>query len=488
MGLQGKGAMDYSLLLELLGGMVAILHFSGILLAIHATLLTRTSQGAIAWGMSLVFFPYVAVPLYLVFGRQKFYGYVDARRAGDRKIDHVAREMTRAMAPWEMKLPERFHVLENLTMLPATRGNYRRLLIDGDATFRAMFAAIEQAKKYLLIQFFIVRCDQIGNEFKELLIRKAREGVKIRMLYDEIGSVRLPKRYKAELWAAGVEIRAFNTRRGWRNRLQINFRNHRKVLVADGEVAFIGGHNVGDEYMGRSERFGRWRDTHVELRGPCVEAVELSFLQDWHWTTRQLLELQGLGRLPVRRGEPGFEGATLMLPSGPADELATATLMLLAIISAARKRLWITSPYFVPDETVYDALQLAALRGVDVRIMLPAKPDHILVYLSSFSYLESAERVGVKFYRYQKGFLHQKVMLVDDDFSSVGTINLDNRSMRLNFELTAIFVDQAFARDVAAMLEQDFRDCERATPGDLKRRGILFRLAVRLARLAAPVQ
>jgi cardiolipin synthase len=480
--------MDFSMLLELLGAGVAILHFSGMALAVHATLLSRTSQGAIAWAMSLVFFPYLAVPLYLVFGRQKFYGYVDARRAGDRKIDHVAAAMAAAVEPWKIRLPERFHVLENLTMLPATRGNYRRLLIDGDATFRAIFAAVEAAKSYLLIQFFILRDDTLGREFKELLIKKAKQGVKIRFLYDEIGCVRLPKRYRKELWAAGVEIRAFNTRRGWRNRFQINFRNHRKVVVADGEVAFLGGHNVGDEYMGRRARFGRWRDTHVELRGPCVEAVELCFLQDWHWTTRQLLELQGLGARPAKRGYAESQDATLILPSGPADEIGTATLMLLAMISAAQKRLWITSPYFVPDETVYDALQLAALRGVDVRIMLPAKPDHLLVYLSSFSYLESAERVGVKFYRYQKGFLHQKVMLVDDDFSSVGTINFDNRSLRLNFELTALFVDRPFAQDVAAMLEQDFKDCERATPGDLKRRGLLFRFAVRIARLAAPVQ
>jgi cardiolipin synthase len=178
----------------------------------------------------------------------------------------------------------------------------------------------------------------------------------------------------------------------------------------------------------------------------------------------------------------------IAIPTGPADDTALCTLMFLAAICAAEKRLWITSPYFVPDETVYDALQLAALRGVDVRIILPDKPDHLLVYLSSFSYLESAERVGVKFYRYRAGFLHQKVMLIDDDLAAVGTANLDNRSMRLNFELTLLFVDPTFARQTAEMLEKDFAQCERATPGDLGRRALPFRVAVRIARLLSPVQ
>ena len=178
----------------------------------------------------------------------------------------------------------------------------------------------------------------------------------------------------------------------------------------------------------------------------------------------------------------------IVIPTAPADDLPTCTLMFLAAITCARRRLWITSPYFVPDEAVYDALQLAALRGVDVRIMLPSKPDHLLVYLSAFSYLESAEQVGVRFYRYRAGFLHQKVMLIDDDLAAVGTANLDNRSMRLNFELTVLFADREFAGQVAAMLEADFGRCERATPGDLGRRGIPFRVAVRIARLLSPVQ
>jgi len=179
---------------------------------------------------------------------------------------------------------------------------------------------------------------------------------------------------------------------------------------------------------------------------------------------------------------------TIVVPSSPADDMETCTFLLLALINGAQKRLWISSPYFVPDETLYDALQLAAMRGVDVRILLPAVADHLLIYLSAFSYLESGERAGVKFYRYTSGFLHQKVWLVDDDLAAVGTTNLDNRSMRLNFEITLLFADPAFAAQTAQMLERDFADATPARAGDLQRRGWIFRFAVRLARLLDPVQ
>jgi cardiolipin synthase len=473
------------LLLRILGVLIPLCHFAGIVAAVHATIFGRTSQGAIAWAMSLIFFPYVALPLYLVFGRQKFYGYVEARRQGDRRIDHLVEKLVSRLAAFKTVFPgdtQRFAALESLTLLPLTGGNAARLRGDGEATFNGIFAAIENATCYVLLQFFIVRDDALGRELQKRLIAKAKAGVKVYFLFDEIGCIRLSHRYIAELREAGVEMRPFNTRRGWWNRLQINFRNHRKIVVADGQIAFVGGHNVGDEYVGKSH-FGHWRDTHVEVRGPAVAAVEFSFLQDWHWASGAVLTLPIVTPICSQGDIP-----SIVVPTGPADEMHTCTLMLLALITSAKKRLWISSPYFVPDETVYDALQLAALRGVDVRIMLPAKPDHILVYLSAFSYLESGESVGVKFYRYRSGFLHQKVWVIDDDFSAVGTANLDNRSMHLNFEITLLFADKAFTAAVADMLGRDFDASTLATSGDLQRRGLMFRFAVRVARLFSPIE
>lgn len=484
--------MNLTIVLEILALIVPLLHGVGILFAAHAILFARTSQGAIAWAMSLIFFPYAAIILYLVFSRRKFHGYVEARRMGDRDIDHLADNLANSLMAFRAPLTgaaERFEAIESLPLFPFTAGNQARLLIDGTQTFDAIFQAIDAAQSYLLVQFFIIREDEMGRQLTEHLSAKAKAGVKVLLLYDEIGSIQLSRVFFGKLRAAGVKVERFNTQRGWRNRFQINFRNHRKIVVADGEIAFVGGHNVGNEYLGKSARFGHWRDTHVQVRGPAVAAVQWSFIEDWHWATGEVLALPHKVA-PAAPAESPDECPTsaLVVSTGPADDISTCTLLFLAAISSARRRLWITSPYFVPDDTVYDALQLAAIRGVDVRIMLPAKPDHVLVYLASFSYLHSAERAGVKFYRYQAGFLHQKVMLIDDDLAAVGTANLDNRSMHLNFEQTLLFADVAFAQKVAAMLERDFAKCQRATPGDLGRRSIPFRVAVQFSRLLAPIQ
>src|SRR5207244_2541871 len=205
-----------------------------------------------------------------------------------------------------------------------------------------------------------------------------------------------------------------------------NFRNHRKIVVVDGRDAYVGGLNVGDEYLGRSARFGAWRDTHVAISGPAVKAVQISFVDAWHWSTGEVPQLDW----SVEPKKCGGK-AVLVMPSGPVDRLDTCTLFFVHAIQSARRRLWIASPYFVPDAAILVALQLAVLRGVDVRIMLPSKPDHRLPWLASFSYLKDTLPWGVKMYRYQDGFLHQKVLLIDDDLASVGTANLDMRSLRL---------------------------------------------------------
>jgi cardiolipin synthase A/B len=487
--------MNVQTLLTVLAFLIPLIHILGAILAAHAILFSRTSQGAIAWALSLVFFPYAAIILYLVFGRWKFHGYVEARRQGDRDIDHLADNLANALQRYRAPLAgaaQRFDGIEALPLFPFTQGNQARLLIDGTQTFEAIFAAIDAAQSYLLVQFFIIREDGLGTQLVDRLVAKAKAGVRVRLLYDEVGSIKLSRHFTQRLREAGVSVQQFNSRRGWRNRFQINFRNHRKIVVADGRIAFVGGHNVGDEYLGKSKRFGHWRDTHVQVRGPAVATVQWSFIEDWHWSTGETLDLPPhdfTAAAPAAAQDSGeCLTHTLVVSTGPADDVSTCTLMFLAAISSARHRLWITSPYFVPDDTVYDALQLAAIRGVDVRIMLPSKPDHLLVYLASFSYLQSSEKAGVKFYRYSTGFLHQKVMLIDDDLSAVGTANLDNRSMHLNFELTLLFADIAFAQKVAAMLERDFAQCHRATPGDLGRRSIPFRIAVQFSRLLSPIQ
>jgi cardiolipin synthase len=293
----------------------------------------------------------------------------------------------------------------------------------------------------------------------------------------------LPKSYRRELAETGAAILPFRTSRGLRNRFQINFRNHRKIVVIDGMTAFVGGMNVADPYLGEHPRLGKWRDTHMEVSGPVVQAIQFAFLEDWFWATGDIPELDWTPR-PAAHGNLN----ALALASDPSDIMETCGLFFVHVINAARKRVWIASPYFVPDLSQIYALQLAALRGVDVRIILPERPDHILVYLSGFSYIVEAEPAGVKFYRYEPGFMHQKVILIDDDLAAVGTANFDNRSIRLNFELMVILANRDFATAVSKMLEDDLAHCRQVTSEELAQHGFWFRVAVRLARLAAPVQ
>jgi cardiolipin synthase len=471
--------------LEWIGIVGAALHGLGILTAIHAVMTARTSQGAIAWALLLILFPYLTLPAYGIFGRGKFQGYVKARRAGDSQIDHIARALEKKMRLFrnrDEELDPKYVALEELAEMPFTSHNDAKLLINGDAAFAAIFAGMETAKNYIIVQFYIIRDDAIGRQLKEILIRKAQEGVRVYVLYDEIGSYYLPKSYRRELAAAGVVDLPFRTSRGLRNRFQINFRNHRKIVIVDGEVAYVGGLNVGDEYMGRSTTFGPWRDTHCEVRGPLVEAIQFTFLEDWYWATGSVPELDWNPR-PAPQGNQ----AAICLASDPSDMLETCGLFFMHAINSARHRLWIATPYFVPDSALISALQLAALRGVDVRIMVPEKPDHTLVYLAAFSYIAETEVSGVKFYRYEPGFMHHKVILVDDDLAAVGTANFDNRSIRLNFEVMLVFSDHGFAAEVTKMLEHDFESCCQTTSADFAKRPFWFHFAVRLARLMGPV-
>nr|WP_279343245.1 cardiolipin synthase [Fundidesulfovibrio terrae] len=467
---------------------LAVFHTAGVASAVNALFSTRSSQGAIAWVMSMITFPYVAVPLYWVFGRDRFVGYVSARRSGSPELDALRQELARNAAnpdPAGRHPRDHLAVLEHLAGMPFTSGNGVSLLVGGEATFQAIHEAVDQARDYVLVQFFIIHDDQAGRELKKRLEAAAMRGVRVKLLYDEVGCHALPAAYLTDLRRSGVDARAFNTTKGWRNRLQVNFRNHRKIVVADGRVAFVGGHNVGDEYMGRSRRFGPWRDTHVRCEGPAAAMVQLCFTEDWYWAALTLPELAW--DFSPAQGLPGDGADVLALPSGPADTLETYTLAFVQLIESARKRLWIASPYFVPDREVTAALQLAALRGVDVRVMLPSKPDHRMVFLASFSYFPELERQGIKFYRYQPGFLHQKVVLVDSDLACVGTANCDTRSFRLNFELTMVVAQREFASQVEGMLEVDFAQCFRATAFDYEGRWFGFKAAVRLARLLSPI-
>jgi len=465
-----------------------VLEAIGIFLALRAILIARTPQSAIAWACALVIFPLVAIPLFLVFGESRFAGYTLAKSGESGELSAAlaatARHLDGHRMPFQGAFAEAGILAQNLSGLPSTGSNHLRLLIDGRETFDAIFAAIDAATESVWVQFFIIHDDRLGRGLQERLLAAARRGAECRVLYDQVGSKTLPHSWVKRLREGGVSVEPFITNRQFGRRFQINFRNHRKLVITDSRTAFVGGLNVGDEYMGLSRHFGPWRDTHLRIEGPAVAGFQMSFLEDWHYVTRTVPAF----RLPAPSTAHGGNAAVFPIASGPAQGWSTCPAVYLSIINDAAKRLWIASPYFVPSSPLFHAICHAAIRGVDVRIILPQFADHKLPWLSSFTYYPKLREAGVKVWRYQPGFMHQKVLLADGEIAIVGSINLDYRSFMLNFELSAAVQDSAFASAVESMFLADF---DRSRPEDLAKFGdgsLPFRLKCRLAALMSPEQ
>jgi cardiolipin synthase len=478
-------ADDDHMLLTIVATIALALHAAGILAAMHAVMHTRTSQGAFAWALGLVFLPYITLFPYFFLGASHFSGYVDLHRQRQARLfalrgddywperneyldRHPAQEAATRYAAIGAMLKAKMH-----------GGHRLNLLVGGDAAFAAMLAAIAVAEHYVLVQFFIIHDDELGRRLRDALLERAAAGVDVRVLYDGIGSHDLPSSYTEILLAGGVQIQPFATRR-WRNRFQLNFRNHRKILVIDGWRGFVGGLNAGDEYLGLKPPLAPWRDTHMELQGPAVADLQRCFGEDWFWVTGEQPPF-----LPPR--EQRGEASTMIVATGPADRQESCSLFFTQAIHVAQRRVWITTPYFVPDQAVLSALRLAVFRGVDVRVLIPSRPDHRTVFLASTLYTHEAVAAGIRLFRYQPGFLHQKVMLIDDDTSVVGSMNLDNRSFRLNFEIAALNIDEVFAEEVRLMLERDFSHAVEVTPEDYAHVPYVKRVIMHVARLFDPV-
>ncbi len=449
--------------------------------AISEIFRSRTSQGSIAWIITLLILPFPMTLVYAVFGLKSFDDYAAVQTHSGRVLRKVRASRSKIVdAPSTAEWP----VLANVSQLPFLSGNEVELLVDGAATFKSIFEGIAKAQDVLLIQFYIIHDDELGRQFADALLERAAAGVKIYLLYDDVGCFWLPRAYKDRLRAGGIRMHGFNHRHRILRFLgptRIQYRNHRKIVIADGKEAWIGGLNVGDEYMGRSKVFGHWRDTHVRFKGPAVLAADLSFREDWQWATGEELK-----DLPASTEIAGDE-SMLIMPTGPADELESCAIAFDDVIGQSQKRLWIVSPYFVPDLSMETALFAAKLRGVDVRILIPEIPDHKMVWLASIAYANRMVHHGVDIYRYPSGFLHQKVILVDDKIAGVGTVNFDNRSFRINFEITMWFTGDQMIRDVEKMLRKDFSDAnkiERAVPGS---QGVVMRFLTQAARLLSPI-
>ncbi len=386
----------------------------------------------------------------------------DAATAGDGEVARLAR---------------RFHAF------PARGGNAVTLYHDTADAFAALLAAAEAARHHLHVEFFIFRSDETGLRLLDVLTRKAKEGVRVRLLYDAMGSVHLRERALAPLRAAGGQVFAFLPLNPLRSRVQINLRNHRKILVADGRVAFTGGMNIGDEYLGKGARFGFWRDTFLKLEGPSVADLQRVFCEDWDFAVRETLDAGDCYPPLPKAGDEVVQVAA----SGPDQEVNTLREVYFMAFLAARERLWVASPYTVPDAGLNDALRLARRRGVDVRILTIERPDHIVSFYAGKSYWSDLLSLGVKVYLYKKGMMHSKLVLVDGKWGTVGSANLDNRSLRLNFEAGCLLHSPTLLADLEAAFLRDLEDSRQLDPVEYERRSPLARAAENACRLVSPV-
>lgn len=397
----------------------------------------------------------------------------------------ISRKVYNKLLPYSVE-SDFWAPLNRIACQPATRQNRAKLLINGLITFEEIFKTIDEAEKYVSIQFYIIHHDELGKRLARHLQSAKARGVDIYFIYDEIGSKKLSYTYIKSLRDHGIHCMPFNSNQ--QNKYQLNFRNHRKIVVIDGSRGFVGGHNVSDEYLGIAAHLPHWRDTHIMLEGPCVLHLQLTFLTDWYWITQRI---PNFNWEPVHSSKPIDNSFVhridcLPLASGPSDLMDTCALQFLHLIHTATHRLWIVSPYFVPDQSTVLALELAALRGVDVRVLIPFKSDNTLVTLASWTFVQDLMPSGVRFYQYKRGMLHQKVMLVDHQYCCIGTANFDNRSFRINFEISAILDSAQFSSNVADMLNNDFEQSEELRAIQLKKSPLYWALA-RTIRLLSPL-
>jgi len=468
--------------LSILAAVMALIYLLAFVCAVREIMNSRTSQGSIAWLLSLALLPFPTAFLYLIFGWKLFDDYATDRIRNGRAARPLrAKDLSLIDTETSSQWPVQVKVSE----VPFLTGNEVEVLIDGRATFDSIFAGIEKAQHYLLVQFYIVRDDRLGEELAEKLIERAKAGVRVFLLYDDVGSSGMPKRFRVRMREAGVKVAGFNQRHKFLKiygPARINYRNHRKIVVVDGEVAWVGGHNVGVEYLGEDKRFGRWRDTHVRVAGPAALGCALLFREDWEWATGEKLPAAPPDSVPT----PGNE-SVLVMGSGPADKLEECAIAFTDVIAQARERIWIVSPYFVPDTDVRTALFAAQLRGVDVRVMLPEQPDHKLVWLASIAHADSMVEHGISVYRYTSGFLHQKVVLMDDRIATIGSVNFDNRSFAINFEITLWFTNHRTIKAVETMVLEDFNNCRQVGLDEVRKRPLPMRFLAQAARLLSPV-
>ncbi|MFC5588065.1 cardiolipin synthase [Sporosarcina soli] len=474
---------------------VTAILISNIGLAIALIFLERRDPTSTwAWLLVLFFIPIFGFFIYLLLGRQlrekHLFRWEGRHKIGiDQLIDYQIEAIEQGTFDFRLDDTAHYrdmiylHLRNNHAVL--TQDNDIQIFNDGRAKFDALIHDLEQAKDHIHFQYYILRLDHLGKRIYDVLIRKAKQGVKVRVLFDDIGSRGLHKRHLKELVAHGGEVEAFFPATLPLINPRLNYRNHRKIVVIDGRIGYVGGFNVGDEYLGLNRRFGYWRDTHLRIEGSSVHPLQTRFILDWNQASEKNDIEYAERYFPIipRKGSVGVQ----IVSSGPDEQWEQIKDGYLKMIFIAKKYIYIQTPYFIPDVSFLDALRIACLSGIDVRIMIPNKPDHMFVYWATYSNVGLLLKAGAKVYIYENGFLHTKQIVVDDELSTVGTANIDVRSFKLNFEINAFIYDREKSHELAELFEQDMLLSTELTYDMYLERSRMIKIKESVSRLLSPI-
>lgn len=439
----------------------------------------------IAWVLVLIFLPYFGLLLYIVFGRSF------------KRQSRLSKKMRTQMANCiEAALQQSYHAQSNqllekyapLTQLlkkvanaPILANNEVTYYTKGDILLSSMLADIEKAKHHIHVEYYIIESDETGEAFKNALIKKAQEGLEVRLIYDDLGSWRLKHTTINEMKRAGIQVQSFFKIRFPYFTTKLNYRNHRKIVVIDGHIGYIGGFNVADRYT-KGLEWGIWRDTHIRIDGNGVIGLQSIFQTDWLYMSKQLFKNQAYFPFSQKENDTFIQ----IVGSGPDREWETIMQGYLHAIMHAKKYIYIQTPYFLPNESITNAIEMASLRGVDVKLIIPFRSDERIAFEASISYMKNILKSGVKVLQYHKGFIHSKTMVIDGELSIIGTANMDLRSFEQNFEVNAFIYNEQKAIELTKIFKHDAKSCKTLTLRKWEKRPKHKKLIQSLARLLSP--
>lgn len=496
--------MSQNLIFWMIAIITLLSYLIGIIITMNILLENRDPAKTLSWMMMFLLFPGVGIIIYIFSGRnirkhKLFKAKKKTKNLSEKKLSKHLEYLKNIVKTQQMLLERKellgedegaieervINLLLRIGSFPYTTNNDVEIYKNGPEKFSRLIEDMENAKDHIHLEYFIIRDSCIAREIQELLIRKAKEGVDVKILYDDVACWRfkIHRDFLNELKAAGVKCAAFLPTKLPLLGGQLNYRNHRKIAVIDGKIGYTGGLNIGDEYMGLNKKFGYWRDSHIRIYGAGVHMLQMIFLIDWYLTTNEIIsDKEYMPDLP-HCGEVALQ----VVGTGPDSQWEDIHYAFFSAISQAKKRVYIETPYFIPDESILKAIKTAALSGVDVRIVFPQKIDHFIVNIASYSYFDEVLDAGARVFLYQKGFIHSKVVIVDDEMASIGSSNMDLRSFMLNFEVNTFIYEKKTIEIIADQFYKDQEDSKELLRENFRTRNVVVRLAESISRLFSPL-